>query len=193
MNRTKAAIIEAFWQLLEEKPFSKITVKDIVDRCQINRNTFYYHFHDIPDLLETTIKADADEVIQNYSQFDSPIECLSALIRHSLQRRKAMLHIYRSLQREVFLKQLERSTLYVVTQYIDTVTVELHVSPQDKALLIRFYKGMLIGVNLDWLDSGMDYDLQKNAGRINDLFLDAGKNAFLKAEQSYQEKNSKEE
>lgn len=37
MNRTKSAITNAFWQLLEEKPYSKITVKDIVDRCQINR------------------------------------------------------------------------------------------------------------------------------------------------------------
>lgn len=58
MNRTKNAIIDAFWLLLEEKPYNKITVKDIVERCQINRNTFYYHFHDIPELLETTIKND---------------------------------------------------------------------------------------------------------------------------------------
>lgn len=51
MNRNKQAIIDAFWELLEEKPLSKITVKDIVERCQINRNTFYYHFRDIPLLL----------------------------------------------------------------------------------------------------------------------------------------------
>ena len=56
MNRTKEAIVNAFWELLEEKPYNKITVKDIVDRCQINRNTFYYHFHDIPELLESIIK-----------------------------------------------------------------------------------------------------------------------------------------
>lgn len=55
-NFTKKAIIEAFWKLLEEKPYNKITVKEIVDSCQINRNTFYYHFHDIPDLLEQIIR-----------------------------------------------------------------------------------------------------------------------------------------
>lgn len=52
MNHTRAAIINAFWQLLDEKPYNKITVKNIVERCQVNRNTFYYHFHDIPELLE---------------------------------------------------------------------------------------------------------------------------------------------
>ena len=38
MNRTKLAIVDTFWQLLEEKPYNKITVQDIVDRCHVNRN-----------------------------------------------------------------------------------------------------------------------------------------------------------
>ena len=42
MNRTKDAIAAAFFELLTERSLSKITVKDIVDRCGINRNTFYY-------------------------------------------------------------------------------------------------------------------------------------------------------
>ena len=37
MNYTENAIKDAFWQLLEEKPYNKITVKDIVERCQENR------------------------------------------------------------------------------------------------------------------------------------------------------------
>ena len=60
MNRTELAIITAFWQLLEEKPYNKITVKNIVERCDINRNTFYYHFQDIPDLLYKSLKKDID-------------------------------------------------------------------------------------------------------------------------------------
>ena len=52
MERTRGAIVNACIQLLSEKPVNKITVKDIVERCGVNRNTFYYHFHDIPDLAE---------------------------------------------------------------------------------------------------------------------------------------------
>ena len=48
MVRTREAIINAFTQLLDERPLNKITVKDIVARCDINRNTFYYYFPDIP-------------------------------------------------------------------------------------------------------------------------------------------------
>lgn len=62
MKKTKEIIIDAFWQLLEEKPFNKITVQNIVERCALNRNTFYYHFQDIPNLAEYTV---------NYGQMKS--------------------------------------------------------------------------------------------------------------------------
>ena len=53
---TRQAIMKAFMQLLEERPLNKITVKDIVEVCGINRNTFYYHFEDIPSLIEAIVK-----------------------------------------------------------------------------------------------------------------------------------------
>ena len=45
---TKAAIKATFISLLNKKPLNKITVKEIVEECGINRNSFYYHFDDIP-------------------------------------------------------------------------------------------------------------------------------------------------
>lgn len=169
MNRTKNAIIDAFWQLLEEKPYNKITVKDIVDSCEINRNTFYYHFRDIPDLLENIVKHDADYLIQTYGKLGDPIDCLTPFVEYILKRKKAILHIYRSVQREVFLEQAERITLYAVSQYIDTVTSGSALSAEDQSLLIRFYKCTLIGIVLDWLDAGMDYDLLQYLTRINQI------------------------
>ena len=50
---TKKAILESFLRLAEKKPIDKITVRDIVDDCGVNRNTFYYHFQDIYAVLET--------------------------------------------------------------------------------------------------------------------------------------------
>ena len=48
-NFTKKAIKETFVELLEEHPLSDITIKDIVEKCGINRNSFYYHYHDLPE------------------------------------------------------------------------------------------------------------------------------------------------
>ena len=42
----KKATMASFSKLLEEKPLSQITIREIVEYCGINRNTFYYHFRD---------------------------------------------------------------------------------------------------------------------------------------------------
>ena len=49
---TKMAIAYALKELVEEKSLNKITIQDIADKCGINRQTFYYHFPNIIDLVE---------------------------------------------------------------------------------------------------------------------------------------------
>ena len=51
-NFTYNAIKASFIKLLSERPLSQIKVKDIVADCGVNRNTFYYYFHDIPSLID---------------------------------------------------------------------------------------------------------------------------------------------
>lgn len=50
-NITKRALAEALKELMEEKPFEKITIGDICERCEMNRKSFYYHFKDKYDLV----------------------------------------------------------------------------------------------------------------------------------------------
>ncbi|MBB6452574.1 AcrR family transcriptional regulator [Salirhabdus euzebyi] len=50
--RTKAHLKSAFISLVNEKGYSHVTVKDIVDRAMYNRTTFYLHYLDKLDLTE---------------------------------------------------------------------------------------------------------------------------------------------
>ncbi|MDE7018351.1 MAG: TetR/AcrR family transcriptional regulator [Lachnospiraceae bacterium] len=183
MNYTKNAIIDAFWRLLEEKPYGKITVKDIVDCCQVNRNTFYYHFHDIPELLITTIRQNADDTIRLYAQYGSPADCLTPLIENCVTHKKAILSIYHSVHREDFQNELDRILMHVVTQYISTMANDAGsaISAADEKLFARFYKCALSGILLDWLNANMEYDLLIPFARICDLFKGAGALAFQRA------------
>jgi len=52
--RTREAIREALIDLIDEKGFESISIKDITDRANINRGTFYLHYHDKFDLLDQT-------------------------------------------------------------------------------------------------------------------------------------------
>lgn len=50
-NITKRALADAFKELIEEHAFSKISITDICEKCDMNRKSFYYHFKDKYDLV----------------------------------------------------------------------------------------------------------------------------------------------
>ena len=50
-SKTKDAIVSAFLTLVEQDEFDRITVTDLVEMCDISRQTFYYHFDDIDQML----------------------------------------------------------------------------------------------------------------------------------------------
>ena len=48
---TKRALATALKELMEKEAFSKISVADICEKCDMNRKSFYYHFKDKYDLV----------------------------------------------------------------------------------------------------------------------------------------------
>lgn len=56
IRRTRNYIQEAFQSLLEEKSFKSITVREITDRAEVNRATFYAHHKDKYELLNETLR-----------------------------------------------------------------------------------------------------------------------------------------
>jgi AcrR family transcriptional regulator len=55
-QRTRRLLLQAFFELGQEKDFQSITVQDIADRADVNRATFYDHFADKYVLLEEAIR-----------------------------------------------------------------------------------------------------------------------------------------
>ncbi len=51
VRKTRACIKKAFLELVKTKKYTRITVKELVDKANINRSTFYYHYNDIYDLI----------------------------------------------------------------------------------------------------------------------------------------------
>ena len=50
-QKTETMLCAAFMELLKKCPFSKITIQKLAGQCGVNRQTFYYHFDNIYDLM----------------------------------------------------------------------------------------------------------------------------------------------
>ena len=113
---TKDIIARTLIELLDEKPMSKVTVKDIVERCGVNRNTFYYHFHDIPEVVEYVLKRKWDEILNSPRESNSILECMEEMADIVKANRRMMLNVYRSVKRDAFLYYMNEVSGYVFTR-----------------------------------------------------------------------------
>ena len=65
-SETKIQMAESLKRLIKDRPFSKITVQDIVADCSINRNTFYYHFENTYDLLSFAYEQEVKNIVDSF-------------------------------------------------------------------------------------------------------------------------------
>ena len=111
----KAKIGETLSQLLCRKPLDKITVKELVDTCGISRQTFYYHFKDLMDLLEWRAQRMTERMIERSLKAETPQAALSEFVRTTAENR-ALLHKLISSQRR---GQVERILFGAVRTYLE--------------------------------------------------------------------------
>ena len=156
---TKEIIAKTFTELLDEKPMSKVTVKDIVERCGVNRNTFYYHFRDIPDVVEFILKKKWDEILEAPQEKASILECMEEMAALVRSNRKLMLNVYKSVKRDTFLFYMNEVATYIITEYFDKNMNEFNLDKREIQMLIKYYKCLFIGILIEWLDHGLEDDL----------------------------------
>ena len=115
---TKQAIIKTFMQLLNEKSFDKITVTDIVNRCGVNRNTFYYYYQDIFDLLEEIFTSETEKVIKEHQHYDTWEEAFNIAVGFARINKRAVYHIFNSVNRQILEDYLFKVIKKNMTEYV---------------------------------------------------------------------------
>ncbi len=166
---TKRAIRNSFIKLLNERPVARITVKDIVEDCGINRNSFYYYYQDLPAMIEEIILEEADEIIRMHPTVDSLEEGLDFAASFVLENKRAALHLYHSGNRDLFEQYLWKVCEHVVETYINTAFSDSTMAEGDRSILIRYYKWCCFGAILDWLNTGLKDDIQALFYRMGQL------------------------
>ncbi len=152
---TQKAIIESFMELLQKKSLDKITVKDIIEETEVNRNTFYYHFQDIYDLLESAFEEEAvkfrSEADPKNNFYEEYIRTVNFLLDHS----DAIIHIYNSKSRDVIKTYLESAASFFIGRFVEEAAEGSKLSENGKNYIIYFYTDAIIGITLRWIEGSM--------------------------------------
>lgn len=167
---TRMMIRDTFVKMLGEMPLDKITVKDIVLRCEINRNTFYYHYADIYAILTEVFETELEKVVAEYNATLSWEEGFLMATRFALENRRAVYHVYNSLRREELERYLYRVAGGIMTNYVEKISEGIPAQPDDKRMIAMFYHSALTEMVIRWIAGGMKDDPEAMIRRIGRLF-----------------------
>ena len=163
---TKKAIMLSLLELLKTKSIDKVTVKDICDECEINRNTFYYYYKDIYDVLNSIFMQEIEENLRDVAKDGSFYEKYSKAASLLAQYKDVVIHVYNSKNRDIITNYLEKMTAEVLKSYIARKSEGQNISEKDLEFMSYFYGYAIIGSTYKWIESGMQADFEHFIGKI---------------------------
>ena len=171
-KQTQKFIMSTFMQLLENESLDKITVRDIVEECEINRNTFYYHYSDIYDLLDDVFRVEAEKFLEQDVDDNTTFgEEYARAAQFVLKYRKAILHIYDSKKRDVLENYLETLAFSFINRFVKKESEGYVLSDDDVDYITGFYTHAIVGNTIEWikrkLPSGQERFIERTAGTFN--------------------------
>lgn len=152
---TKRALAMSLKKLLGKKPLDKITVIDIVEDCEVNRQTFYYHFQDIYDLVEWILITEAARALEGKKTYDTWQQGFLQIFEWVLENKDLIKNVYHSISREKLEHYLYEITYKLLIGVVEERAVGMTAREEDKAFIANFYKYAFVGMMLEWIRTGM--------------------------------------
>lgn len=169
VNTTKEALALSLKKLLLQKTLDKITVKDVVEDCGVNRQTFYYHFQDIYDLLSWLFVQEAEKTLKENRTHDTWKIGLLQGLYYIREHKKLIVNAYHSVARENLERYLYTVTFDLMMYVIEEEAVGFKVDKEDKKFIADFYKYAFVGLVLEWIRKGMKEEPEKIVSQLGKL------------------------
>ncbi len=164
---TKRALAAALKTLMEKKPFSKITVKDLTLECGINRMTFYYHFEDIYDLVRWIFKNDIFIYDMDWFIGDDWQTSMIEFFNRLVENRSFIVNTCRSMVYENLNSSLRHTTSGIFERVVNKLSEGINISDENKHRIALFYTTAFTGVILNWILMGMEEGTQEMVSNLS--------------------------
>ena len=172
--RTHTLLLRALSDLLQEKPFDEIRVKDLCQRAMVHRSTFYAHFEDKRHLLTFGMQAFLDDLTDGMPCSDNPApfrQAIEKVFQYFLARRQEYARLFldprnaeaKEIFREEFARVLTEQTLHhpAFTAY----------TREENEVLCQFFAGGLLSMITWWLKPGTQRSVEEVAEAFCNVYI----------------------
>jgi len=159
-EKRKLAFADSLKRMMEKKPLSKITINDLAKDSGNNRNTFYYHFQTIYDLLKWMLKRETVEVLKGFDLMVNAEDTVSFVISYVETNRHLLRCAYDTIGREGMRQFFYEDFISMISGLIDRAEVELQLSvdPSFKRFMADFYTAAMANMLIDLFQQDVPYE-----------------------------------
>jgi len=165
LKNTRLVFAEALYNIVENKPLDKITVKDIVDYCKSSRQTFYNYFIDKNDLIHWIFQNDQEEILQIFDLGHSWHEALNQTYQLFCDHKIFYTKIMKEEGQNSFISALFEYTKAYYEKSIVRRFGERELT-EDLKFCIQFNTYGAVNMCRNWMLSGMNISPDKMSALI---------------------------
>lgn len=169
-NYTQKAIIQTFQDMLIKMPFDKITVSAIVLNCEISSNTFYYHYRDIYDLLDTWLLLVKKKYVTDTRPDMSWKDAIKELLRDMKSNSDLVYHLFNSLSRERLERYIFESVDDTFYKLVCRETSDVSIPEKELRNIAEYNSYSFVGFFLKFLWNHMKDDIDEGVEKIGRIF-----------------------
>lgn len=169
--KTKQALAESLKKLMRAKPFSKITVTEIVNDCGVNRKTFYYHFEDIYALLRWIFEEEAVNIIRKFYLLNDYDEAMEFIYEYISENKDLLRNAYDAFGSVELSSFFHMSFVGLNESLIESVEQKMHkrLPERTREYLCEFLTEASAGLLLNIISGNMHFDRSKDMMPVSSI------------------------
>ena len=169
---TKKMFAKSLKEVMKTKPFSKITVSELIRDCGVNRKTFYYHFTDIYDLLKWTLEEEEIEVVKNFDLVADYEKAISFVLDYVEQNEHILNCAYDSIGRDEMKRFFYKDFITLTMSIIRNVEREKNLVLEDdyRKFVGEFFTGALAEMLVECMKEGKIKERDKLMSYLSGTF-----------------------
>ena len=167
---TKQALIASFKKLLETEPFDKITISDITNDCGLSRQTFYYHFRDIFDMIRWIYNSESLNEIGGRGGYGTWQDKIRELFDYTLNNKSLILGTFNSKCRDDLVGYYMDVSIRKISDIVEMKS-DGDIAEKDKKFIASVYAYAFVGIMVDWISDGMKESSEEMVDRVYKIVM----------------------
>ncbi|WP_400202937.1 TetR/AcrR family transcriptional regulator C-terminal domain-containing protein [Methanomethylophilus alvi] len=167
---TKQALIASFKKLLETEPFDKITISDITNDCGLSRQTFYYHFRDIFDMIRWIYNSESLNEIGDRGGYGTWQDKIRELFDYTLNNKSLILGTFNSKCRNDLVGYYMDVSIRKISDIVEMKS-DGDIAEKDKKFIASVYAYAFVGIMVDWISDGMKESSEEMVDRVYKIVM----------------------